>query len=42
MTASSTSVCRPASLTPPAVVSSSLLLGLVLTGVGISLPTTSG
>lgn len=42
MTASLASGFRPASLTPTAVVSRSLLLGLVLTVVGISLPTTSG
>ena len=42
MTASFVSHRRPASLTPPTGVSNSLLRGLVLTGVGICLPTTSG
>jgi len=42
MTATPASVRRHASPTRPAGVSVSLLLGLVLTGVGISLPTTSG
>jgi len=42
MTASSTRVSFAASSTPAAGVSRSLLLGLVLTTVGISLPTAAG
>ena len=42
MTVRSASSRRPAPLAPTAGVSSALLLGLVLTGVGISLPTITG
>jgi len=42
MTVRSASSRRHASPAPTAGVSNALLLGLALTGVGISLPTTSG